>query len=180
MRRTSPRAWHGSCVAAAALLLAYAYSTAGFASLHLMAREGHRRDVRAALHSGESEGLVRISIPRADLPMVTWLSDDEFRLDGHLYDIVEKTETADSLLLLCFDDVAERELEMTFAHHLRPSGTEGGAAPLKAGVPGILPHRASGEAMPTYAPPPGIHPHQSAEALPTSPLLDQPHPPPWM
>lgn len=178
MSRTLPLVRCASCVAAAALLTAYAYTTGGFATLHLMAREAHRSRVRATLRCGESAGLVHISVARADLANIDWLSEDEFRLEGHLFDVVERTETPDSLLLLCFDDVAERELEISFAHHLRTSTTDGGAGPAKPGVPTVPPHRVPQATTPAYVRGPWIHSLVDTEVLPASPLLDKPHPPP--
>jgi hypothetical protein len=160
------------------VLLLYLFGAAGVTLLHSWMVASHREGVRAAIHRAGPEDLVRIAVPHIDGSKLDWIEEDEFRLGGHLYDVVERLHTADSLILLCIDDTAEREMERAFARKVRnhhdktggPSGKQAPPAPLSLHAPpgpAAAPVVSAGQSLAAFV-----------ERLPAIPALDQPSPPP--
>lgn len=160
------------------VLLLYLFGVAGVTLLHSWMVVTHRESVRASIHRADPEDLVRIAVPHSDGSRLDWIKEDEFRLGGHLYDVVERLHTADSLILVCIDDTAEREMERTFAHKVRNHHDKTGGHSGKQAPPAPL----SLHALPGPAAEPVATGEDSlaafAERLPAIPTLDHPSPPP--
>lgn len=47
---------------------------------------------------------------KADSPKLNWKDDNEFELDGKMFDVVKKTESSDSIFIYCINDIKEESI----------------------------------------------------------------------
>ena len=53
-----------------------------------------------------------------------WIHSREFKYNGDMYDIVEKNETDDKLIVYCINDTKEKKLEEEFEKRVRKNSSE--------------------------------------------------------
>jgi hypothetical protein len=53
-----------------------------------------------------------------------WIHSREFKYNGDMYDIVEKKETDDKLIVYCINDTKEKKLEEEFEKRVHKNSTE--------------------------------------------------------
>ena len=71
---------------------------------------------RSLLHSGskEVELLVFSLNNKKDLEKLEWEDDDEFELNGEMYDVIEKKTKDDKLIIRCISDKKETALVKSY------------------------------------------------------------------
>lgn len=72
----------------------------------------HRKNIQHSIDSGMFEDdLILFKFNKDEfekgLSHIQWISEDEFRIDESLYDVVEKNVTEDFIYLYCYDDKKE-------------------------------------------------------------------------
>lgn len=92
-----------------------------------------RREIKRRIkESVPADELHQFQFLKSDVPHLDWVKPKkEFRLDGHMYDVVTKVEKGDSTYFSCINDVKETQL---FAHldELTKKQSESGNTPLSS------------------------------------------------
>ena len=160
------------------LLLAYAMGLGGATALFAYRVDENRERVRASARAENHAEVVRLALSRPDAERMEWVRDDEFRLGGHLFDVLERSETADSVILVCYDDTAERELELAFARLVRAHDDGTGSASGRAPILSLFPHHPPDVGVAAASQGPWFTLPQHNAIPPGVPFLEQPTPPP--
>lgn len=83
----------------------------------------HKKSIRNSINELKNSSLVvTISLSKKDLSEtkldITFIEKDEFKLNGRMYDIIETTETDDSIFYQCINDYEEEKLELAFVDYV--------------------------------------------------------------
>lgn len=83
----------------------------------------HKKSIRNSIDKLRNSSLVvTISVSKKDLNTnkldFKFIEKDEFRLNGKMYDIIESSETADSIFYLCINDSEEEKMELSFVDYV--------------------------------------------------------------
>lgn len=167
-----------SGVTTLALLLAYALGLGGATALFAYRVDDNRERVRSSARAEKHAEVVRLAFSRPDAERMEWVRDDEFRLGGHLFDVLERSETADSVILVCYDDTAERELELAFSRLVRAHDDGTGSSTGRATVLTLLPHHPPDVSVAADFRGPWHRLPRCEASLPAIPFLERPTPPP--
>ncbi len=99
------------------LILCFLANTAGLVGLYYYQKHNIRADFRAFLRSGKDFGEIEtLSFSKNEMnsKRFKWIESFEFMFDGKMYDIVSKSETADSVIFRCVNDIKEEQLKELF------------------------------------------------------------------
>ncbi len=83
----------------------------------------HKKLVRNSINELKNNSLVvTIALSKKDLKEnkldFKFIEKDEFRLNGKMYDIIESTETTDSIFYGCINDSEEEKMELAFVDYV--------------------------------------------------------------
>ena len=114
-------------------LLFVTWQLVGVTTWFELSRVSIRKEIKTRIKARVPEkDLIHLSFSQDQLKNLTWLKKNEFRFNGHLYDVVHRSiQENGSVLLKCIDDVKEKVLFATLgettANHL---GTDEHPTPL--------------------------------------------------
>ena len=82
----------------------------------------NRFNIQTKIEGDElKEELMILSFKKSDMDNgiidFTWKHSKEFRYNGNMYDVVEKSETKDSICIYCYKDIKEKKYEENFNKH---------------------------------------------------------------
>lgn len=70
-----------------------------------------RKDIKRALKQSVPENqLKEFDFTTKEMKNLTWIKSNEFKLNNHFYDVIERTHTRKGYHLKCIDDIQETEL----------------------------------------------------------------------
>jgi hypothetical protein len=96
------------------MLFCLLFMMTGFRAIFRLRRAEIKSQVRRSIRNRKSnEGLVEFSFNlnnKEQLSRIEWEDGHEFRFNGHMYDVVEKTVTGNRMVLLCLPDTREEAL----------------------------------------------------------------------
>jgi len=79
----------------------------------------HKKSIKKALlRSTPKDDLIEFRWSKPEAESLDWKEQDEFEYQGEMYDVVEKQERKDSLILWCYWDYAETQLHQKFKNLL--------------------------------------------------------------
>lgn len=117
-------------------LFLYLYNIAGylavFSVLQYRVRDEMKRMLKATVQEGE---LIKLAFHEPSLEKglysIQWITDDEFRFNGSMYDILRSDTSADTVYFVCINDVQEEQLFSHLDSHVqRHMGDTGQAGKL--------------------------------------------------
>jgi len=97
---------------AALFLLLVMWQLIGVSTWFEFSRRAIRKEIKTQIKTGvPDEDLIQFSFTSLELKRLIWIKPNEFRLNGHLYDVVHReTHSNGTLTLKCIDDVQEKVL----------------------------------------------------------------------
>src|SRR4030067_1306808 len=98
------------------------YNSSGYVLVYQQLIHFTKVDIHSSIQKKEIDAeIILLSFKKSDIEKgkvdFKWKDKKEFRYNGGMYDIVEKTETEDSIHLYCFYDHKENLLEANFNKH---------------------------------------------------------------
>ncbi|MGA9115141.1 MAG: hypothetical protein WB626_00010, partial [Bacteroidota bacterium] len=114
---------------ASILLGLYLYNLAGYIPVCLAEQAQAKSRMRRSIRHDPPAGLLHlVRLSPGECARLRWLEEDEFVLEGRMYDVVRRTERAGAVLLLCVRDEEEEALiRRMHAHIEAQTGTHGSA-----------------------------------------------------
>ena len=97
---------------AAVFLLLVMWQLIGVSSWFELSRRAVRKEIKLQIKAGVPEkDLIHFAFTSNELKKLIWIKQNEFRLNGRLYDVVHRVSHSDgNILLKCIDDIQEKVL----------------------------------------------------------------------
>ncbi len=98
------------------------FNTGGYIIIYQQLIILNRYNIQSEIENDEiNEELMQLSFKKSDMENgnidFNWKHKREFRYNGEMYDVVEKTETQDSISFYCYRDIKEKKYEENFDKH---------------------------------------------------------------
>jgi hypothetical protein len=106
------------------------FNTGGYIIIYQQLIFLNRNDIQTKIANDEiNEDLILLSFKKSDIQNgkidFRWKHSKEFKYKSDMYDVVEKSETKDSISFFCYRDIKEKKYEESFnKHYENENGSE--------------------------------------------------------
>ncbi len=92
-------------------LIVFIWQLAGFFIYFELERYHVRKDIKRAIkHSLPQNQYKQFNFTNEEFKDLTWINEHEFKMNGHLYDVVKKNKSNVGFSVYCIDDIQETVL----------------------------------------------------------------------
>lgn len=92
-------------------LIIFIWQLAGFFVYFEIERNRVRKDIKQLIKNGSLKSKCRLfNFTQKEFNNLTWINDHEFKMNGHMYDVVKKNKNKHGYSVSCIDDTQETRL----------------------------------------------------------------------